>query len=222
MTDTGPGDRVDDIDVFGQRRIGRTAPFPERPQPVVPNGEHDELPPDLDPEPDPCANPATRSAWNADAAAAAAARAMVAAASALNDGSSFANREFGTILYRGPNGGIANTGITWGLPGTPNEVPRVTLNDAGVTRANWMGDIHNHPSGDGRLSDDEWHAFVAYVNEISVSNPERRFELAGLAAYVVVADASAPDGYRIYAHTRDTPYGELGQEVNPDAQPCPN
>lgn len=59
MTDTEPGDKVDDIDVFGQRRRGSAGVFPERPQPVVWDGEHDELPPDIDPQPDPCASPET-------------------------------------------------------------------------------------------------------------------------------------------------------------------
>ena len=220
MTYTPPTD-LGEIVVTGQRRRDSTEPFPERPQIVVWEGMFDELPPDLgEPPLDPCADPVARRAWNSDAAAAQAAKDIVAMPASLNDGSTLANREFGTNLLVSPNGSVARPSIpiSVGGPAIPGTIPSVGIDNAGRTDENWMGDIHNHPSGDGRLSDGEWTAFI---NEISrLNQTTQRADLAFVSVYVLVLDSTAEKGYRIYAYTRDTPYGELGQDVNPDAQPC--
>jgi len=224
---------VEGITVVGQRRVASGLGFPIRPSGGGGGGggtsggeEENTLPDDPNwgqPEllvQDPCANPASALAWNADAAAAAAVAEMLVAARDLNDGSNFSNREFGTTLYRTSGGDMANTGITWGERAVVGQVPNVILSTTGVDSSNYMGDIHNHPSGDGRLSDGEWTNFINLTSAIAQLHPERRPDLDAVAAYVVVADPTASAGYRIYAHTRRTPYGELGEEVNPDAQPC--
>lgn len=221
MTDTGPPTQVDDVVVTGQRRKDPTEAFPERPQIIVWEGTFDEIPADLEePPPDPCADPVTRRAWNADAAAAQAAEDIFGLPASLNDGSTLANREFGTNLLVSPNGSVARPSvpISVGAPATQGFIPNVYIDNTGRTDENWMGDIHNHPSGDGRLSDNEWTAFVNTMSQLSATT--QRTDLALVSVYVVVLDSTAPKGYRIYAYTRDTPYGELGEEVNPNAQPC--
>jgi len=223
MTDTGSPAELDEVVVTGQRRGEPHQPFPERPQPVVWEGQYDELTPDMVERPDPCADPRSRRVWNADATAAAAAAALVAKAASLNDGSNLSNREFGTNLILGSNGRVeVQPNISVGGPAVGGQVPNVYIDMTGVTPTNWMGDIHNHPSGDGRLSAGEWTQFINYMSSLAATNPERSGELAYISVYVVVPDATSANGYRIYAYNRDTPYDTLGEEVNPNAQPCPN
>lgn len=222
MTDTGPITVVDEIVVTGQRRSDPINPFPERPDPIEgpvnPGDETIETPDQFDP----CDDPLAALAWNLDAAAAAAAQDMLATAAAQGDGSNFTNREFGTNLYRGPGGSLLHTPIDVGDPAVPGVIPSVSILRHQSTEETWMGDMHNHPSGDGRLSDGEWTDFINRVSAISAVYPHRRSELDIVSIYVVVADASTPDGYRIYAYARNTPFNVQGQEVNPDAQPCPS
>lgn len=143
------------------------------------------------------------------------------AAISQGDGSTLGNREFGTNFIRTANGGLATNGISVGNPAQSGSVPNVVLDMTGVTHENWMGDIHNHPSGDGRLSGGEWANFISFVGQVAAVSPGRISELNSLTAYVVVLDASAPDGYRIFAYNRNSPPDQLGAEVNPNAQPCP-
>lgn len=221
MTDPNPPAELDDIVVTGQRRRSPSEPFPTRAEPVSTEGQFDERE-GLEELPDPCANPETRREWDRDAAAAGGAAALVAKAASLNDGSNLSNREFGVNLILGTNGRVQlQPNISVGNPAVSGQIPNVYIDMTGVTPANWMGDIHNHPSGDGRLSDGEWNHFVNYVSAICATNPERS-DLANISAYVVVPDAASTNGYRIYAYNLATPYNTLGQEVNPDAQPCPN
>ncbi|MFA4893660.1 hypothetical protein [Brevundimonas sp.] len=227
---TDPGYPLDDITVTGQRRRP-DGTYPSRGgsgggganEPGGTNQweleEEDETPPEG--QVDPCADPVSRKIWNADAAAAAGAAALIAKAASLNDGSSLANREFGSYLLLGANGQVnLQPNITVGDPAVLGSVPNVSIDVAGVHSGNWMGDIHNHPSGDGNLSGGEWAEFINMSSQYSATNPERA-ELSHVSVYVVVLDASSPTGYRIYAYNKDTPYNQLGAEVNPDAQPCP-
>lgn len=222
MTDTGPPTDLGTLPpVPGQRRNDASEMFPQRPDPSEPsqhqgeNQEHDPIE-----RPDPCADPVTRRAWNADAAAAKSAEDIFRLPASLNDGSTLANREFGTNLLVSPNGSVARSSvpISLGDPATPGLIPNVGIDNTGRTDENWMGDLHNHPSGDGRLSDGEWTAFVNEMSRLSATT--QRTDLAIVSVYVLVLDSTAQKGYRIYAYNRDTPYGQLGQEVNPDAQPC--
>jgi len=230
MTDPyAPPFTLPPIDVVGQRRVpGGIFPPASGSSGGGPGegGIHqNELDPD-NPGPDPspphpCDNPETALAWNADAAAATAAAALMASAASLNDGSSLANREFGAQLYRGLGNSVRITPVSVGDPAVAGEIPSVGIEWFDANAGNWMGDIHNHPSGDGRLSDGEWANFVNFLSSMSATNPERIYDLANISVYVVVLDPSAANGCRIYAYNRDTPYDTLGQEVNPDAQPCP-
>lgn len=56
MTDTGPPAELGEVVVTGQRRAEPHQAFPERPQPVW-EGQYDQLTPDMEERPDPCADP---------------------------------------------------------------------------------------------------------------------------------------------------------------------
>lgn len=223
MTDTLP-----DVVVVGQRRQ-QNGTFPAASGSgggVGDDGgiQQDELDPDPeDPPyspPHPCDDPVERKIWNADARAAIAVAELMNKAASLNDGSSLANREFGANLFLDSNGYVDLSDISVGGTPTPGGIPEVTIEPGGTTYLNWMGDIHNHPSGDGRLSADEWARFNDRIDAIQNLHPQRT-EMSAVAAYVVVLDANAPAGYRIYAHRKGDTQNSPGQEVNPDAQPCP-
>jgi hypothetical protein len=225
MTDpTNPGDIV----VYGQRRQS-DGTFPTLGG-GVPGGGANEPPgedqneitdPEYVPPPNPCDHPIASKIWNADARAVAAVAALTAKAASLNDGSNLTNREFGANLFLNSAGGVSLTDVSVGPTPRPGSIPEVTIEPGGTTYLNWMGDIHNHPSGTGLLSQIERDRFDARIASIQSLHPERS-EINYIAAYVVVADSSAPTGYRVYAHTRDKSASDPGQEVNPNAQACPN
>ncbi|WP_332657888.1 hypothetical protein [Brevundimonas sp.] len=225
MTDQSPTD-LGTVWVTGQRRQSNGT-FPSRGGggggsaggPVQRELEEEE-PEEPQGQIDPCADPETARIWSADAAAARAVAALAAKAASLNDGSNLSNREFGANLYLGAAGQVELTEIDVGPEAVVGEVPEVEILPHGTTYQNWMGDIHNHPSGDGRLSANERNQFNARIDRMLRDLPWRTEALA-LAAYVVVLDPSSPHGYRIFAHTRHTDADQLGKEVNPDAQPCP-
>ena len=228
MTDSGPPAQLDDVVTTGQRRRSPTMPFPARGSSSgigdTPGRTIDLAGDDPEPPPqqnDPCADPATALPWNADAAAAGAVAALANKAASLNDGSSLSNREFGANLYMTNTGQVEITEIDVGPEAVVGDVPEVEILPRGTTYLNWMGDIHNHPSGDGRLSTNERNQFNARIDRMIRDFPSRTDALA-LAAYVVILDPASPHGYRIYAHTRGTGADELGKEVNPDAVPCPS
>lgn len=230
MTQQPPIDDPGDVVITGQRRSpGGSFPSPGGGGgiPGDDGGIHQE---EVDPDPEdpsaspphPCDDPQAAKIWNADAAAAAAAAALIAKAASLNDGSTLGNREFGAQLYLGLNNSVQVTPVSVGDPAVSGQIPSVDIAWFDANPGNWMGDIHNHPSGDGRLSDGEWTNFINFLSSMSATNPERLSDLAHISVYIVVLDPSSPNGYRIHAYNRDTPYDTLGQEVNPDAQPCPN
>lgn len=228
MTDTGPPTNPGNIDVVGQRRTNPLDGFPNRDAwsgVGEIGGPQGELTGDSDsggsPGVDPCSVPETRKVWNADAQAAAAVAALVAKADSMNDGSTLSNREFGANLFLNGNGGVSLTSVSVGPTPTGNQIPEVTIEPGGTTYLNWMGDIHNHPSGDSRLSSGEHARFNSRISSIISMHPERA-EMNDVSAYVVVADSSSPTGYKIYAHTAAKSADDPGQEVNPNAQSCPN
>lgn len=229
MTHTDPPSELDEVVVTGQRlQPNGLFPAPSGGGGGIPGDDggihQDELDPDnLGPDPSPphpCDDPVGQKIWNADARAAMAVADLMNKAASLNDGSNLANREFGANLFLNSNGNIDLTEVSVGPTPTPGSIPEVTIEPGGTTYLNWMGDIHNHPSGDGRLSAGEWARFNDRIDAIQNLHPQRS-ELNAIAAYVVVLDANAPAGYRIYAHKKGDSQNSLGQEVNPDAQPCP-
>lgn len=219
MTDT-----VDDVIVTGQRRLP-TGAFP---LPLGWKGDEPEvkqLTLGEDPnEPGPqCRSNKARKVWNADAATVAAVEAFYARAQSLGDGQSLGNREFGANLVLGSGGAVSVGPIYHGDPVQPGVTPNVTIgNDGSVTSANWMGDIHNHPSGDPLPSGGEWQTFVNRIDTLiafNAANGTPRPELADAALYIVVSHPSLGD--RVYAYRRNSNPSETGDEVNPNAQVCP-
>ena len=212
-----------DLPVTGQREPIGGGSFPGT-DPRDQGGIHQEVVTENDPTSpesyfDPCSVPVTKLLWNADAKASAAPSAFANRASQEGDGNTLSKREFGANLIKG-----ANSLVTLGPIGVGPQVqvgytPTVTIPVGGATLENWMGDIHNHPSGNPLPSDGEWYAFQTRVADIVSAYPERNIEMQYAAMYVVVGDV--PNA-RVYAYTRNSPPGQLGQEVNPDAQPCPN
>jgi hypothetical protein len=97
MTDTGPPAELDDVVVTGQRRKDPHEPFPQRPEPVVWEGQHAEKLPGMDEAPDPCADPETALEWNADAAAAEAAKEFARRAEARIPPETLNTREWGVL-----------------------------------------------------------------------------------------------------------------------------
>ncbi len=224
MTQEPPPTQVDDVVVRGRRRWPN-GQFPVRSGEGYGEDPDGPIPIEVGQEPDPptstdpCADPTTAAIWNADAAAAASVAAMIAKAGSLGDGSTLTNREFGVNLIVNATGGVSFTEVSVGPTAVVGQVPNVEIQPGGATLLNWMGDVHNHPSGDGRLSEEELGLFQERLDLIEQYHPER--DLSAIAAYVVVADGSSPTGYRIYATTRDTVVDGPVAEVNPEAQPCP-
>jgi hypothetical protein len=196
--------------------MGGGAGAPDTPGHTIPLAGEDPEPPPVE---DPCANPVSRKVWNADARAVAAIADLLGRATSLGDGSNLSNREFGANLYLDANGVVDLTTVSVGGTPATGDIPEVTIEPGGTTYLNWMGDIHNHPSGDGRLSHAEQLRFDSRISAIQNMHPDR-VEAPWIAAYVVVVDATSPTGYRIYAHTAGSGPDDPGQEVNPNAQPC--
>ena len=226
MTDTT---NLGEIVVTGQRRRNSSYAFPSPGGSGGGGGTGYDVPLTVseDPNPpppaefNPCGNATSRKIWNADARAAAAVADLFAKAASLNDGSNLSNREFGANLFADDAGNVCLTAVTPGQTPTPGDFPEVTIEPGGTTYWNWMGDIHNHPSGDGRLNFNEYSRFEARIRSIRELHPQR-LEMAFVAAYVVVLDSTVPLGYRIYAHRAGSGANYPGEEVNPEGQPCPN
>lgn len=229
MTDTGPPAELDDVVVTGQRRKEPHEPFPQRPEPVVWEGQHTEKLPGLDEVPDPCAHPRTARDWNADAAAAEALQRMLETVAALNDSTHhLANREYGAMICEHSDGTLSISPIQWGDPtfdenGTwlnPGVRPTVDVNfNACGAGSLPLAMIHSHPStgpsgGVPSASDVTW---VAAINAARGDNLGRIY-------LVSIGDAATP--YRIWVydetHAEDASLsGEPKDEVNPEGEPCP-
>lgn len=202
--------------VTGQRRNSTGDPFPkDEPSYEGPvEGENAEPDEDLmSAEDRQCLVPKNRQVWNSDAGAAKAVKAMLAYAQ--SNGTNIFQLEHGAMLRKLPNGKIENGIVKHGTAKT------VVLDPTGVTPNNWVGDIHTHPSGIGMPSvhaGGDWDTFVDGINR---SIKEQRGDINELFMYVVVADANASSGYRIYAYGKDSDPNQLGYEVDPDADYCP-
>ncbi|MFN4288965.1 MAG: JAB domain-containing protein [Brevundimonas sp.] len=217
---SNPPTTVEGITITGQRRSDSTQPFPVMPPPIpVMPGDVAVIDPDVEPQyVEPCDIPAFRDRWNADAAAASAVEAFLDHAESIGDGRTLSNREFGAFLLRGAGNTIILGNVSHGAPVVPGQVSNVVLDHTGVTYQNWMGDIHNHPSGDGRPSDEDWRVyedFLVAVSKLGIPTHDKFM-------YVVIQDASVnPPVHRIYVYSEDSDRNEIGEEVNPDASPCP-
>lgn len=208
---------VDPVVVTGQRRDDPFSPFPKD----IGGGGGESGPlPGGDQEIDDdagfttadrqCGIPENRKVWEADARAAQAVKDLMAFASSLQDGSTIFNREFGANLrYDGTTTRLSNM-----RAGT---VSGVDIDNNEVTDANWMGDIHTHPSGCGLPSVADQTGFNDRMAAIGTTRSEAPY----LAMYIIVKDDTASAGYRIYAYTKHSNMNATGREVDPDAQPCP-
>lgn len=221
------------LPVTGQRRSTPAAPFPtttgtrgptqnDRPEDPDAGGGGGRTPINAQTEEDKqCKNQRNKRIWNADAATNAAIQSFLNSAVNEGDGATLSNREFGVNLVLGPNDSVAvapDVGIG-GLK-TPNSTPNVTIPVGGATSGTWMGDVHSHPSGDGRPSPNEFADFVARVNALIAAHPERT-ELANVSMYITIEIPGNPPSYQTYAYTKDSNPNVLGKEVNPQAKPCP-
>lgn len=207
MTDTNPPTDLGDVVVVGQRRSEPHQPFPERPQPVVWDGEYDELPPDLGEAPDPCADPATALEWNADAAAAEAKRQFESAAVGLGDDGLY-EREFGAQIYQRPDGIVYLGRVTYGDPMTGT----FAFDESAATHDNLIGEIHSHPAGNTVPSAADWARMDGWSGWTG-----RNFR-----SYIVARDVSDPQSsfaIRVYDMTSDRTIDENGPD--PEATPCP-
>lgn len=217
-----------DITVVGQRRSSSLDDFPSTgstgwagdPRPPFTDREWpDGEPPPPQEEFNPCAYETTRKIWDADARAATAVADLVAKAASLNDSSTLANREFGANLFLNSVGAVELTDISVGPTPFSGTIPEVTIQPGGTTYLNWMGDIHNHPSGDPRPSGAEWSRFVSRIDAIQ-SQHTQRTEVANVSIYIAVQDAITGET-RLYAYKKGDDPEQTGNEVNPNAQPCP-
>lgn len=234
MTDTT---NVDDVVVIGQRK---------RPDGTFPpaggggggtgSGIHqNEVSPD-DPNPPsqshPCDHPDTAVPWNADAAGAQSADAFMSKAAGVGDTNpqtglpTLANREFGRGLARGPNGSVWGNAVTPGPDRNSNDpTSNMTINMDGISYWDYIGDAHSHPNGNEHPSPVDWDGFMFNNNEA------RR--LAGRTSetfymYITTVGPDGlpdktyvyPDGPRASGSPDPARPSQVGQEVNPNAQPC--
>lgn len=219
------GTTIPGIVVTGQRRPpNSTIPFPGRDesggvqsnQDVIPTGDTAGGEVFVPPQ---CLDPQAKKVWNADAAASGAISDFLARASALGDGFTLRNREFGAALTLGPDGSVNLGAVTWGDAVQPGVTPTVTLDTTGITNQTWIGDVHSHPSGNPLPSvgpNSDWSGFIDNINLLALGGRPSD----GIAMYVVVQDEAG--NIKTYAYTKDSNPNEIGQEVNPDAAPCPN
>jgi hypothetical protein len=236
---------VEGITVVGQRRVASGLGFPIRPSGGGGGGgtsggeEENTLPDDPNwgqPEllvQDPCANPASALAWNADAAGAGAVAKFLLKAAELGFADapggtpSLLNREFGAYLTRGSGSSVTTGPVTAGPPRNqtdPNAVSEIIIDTTGVTTLNYQGDVHSHPNGNPLPSQADWVGFMATNNDArKAGRTNETFFM-----YVIAIDQNGgppkiyvyQDGPRAANSAVPPRPTEVGPEVNPDAQPC--
>lgn len=245
---------VEGITVVGQRRVASGLGFPIRPGGGGGGGgtsggeEENTLPDDPNwgqPEllvQDPCANPASALAWNADAAAAKTTRDIEAfAASNFPSEQGINDREYGAALWEMPDGSIIAGPIT-ASEFTFFEAAQILREDQnarvsveldwtppGPGAVHW-GTIHTHnmdaflPSGNSYSDGDQ--GVLTYSQNLREAQKPGAGSQASL--YVV---ARKPGSYEALGPTKIVHYdqrnrddaisGQEGSEVNPEAQTCP-
>lgn len=230
-----PPTEVEGIVIVGQRRRYESDPFPDRglPDPPLP-GENAELPPDDLPIDDPCADPAKRMEWNADAAAAEAVKEFQRQAGQRNPPETLNHREWGSTILRRPDGSvtlgpISSGQFTFQNPG-PGGLASVEIDWTVPPGWTLIGAIHTHFAG-GHLPSGQSHgegdqAVLQYIRDPLAATPggdpdQARIYVAALTTGPVGHEQRAK--INVYNHlNRDAAIqGEEGPEVNPDGQPCP-
>ncbi|MDO9588534.1 MAG: hypothetical protein Q8R45_03620 [Brevundimonas sp.] len=212
MTDTLP-----DIEVRGQRRREPAEPFPERPEPVVFEGQHAELDPNIGQELDPCADPATALDWNADAAAAEAKREFERRAADMGDDGLY-TREWHAYVYQNASGHMYLGPVSYGPP----MGGMVTPNTSGMTPDNLIGSVHNHPGGSMNPSGSDWQGFDGLHSWVSAYAGTARADQMRL--YIIARDVNDPNSQMsIHVFDKDSNRNSdsPAEDVNPDGQPCP-
>jgi hypothetical protein len=226
MTDKGPPAELDDVVTTGQRRKDPHEPFPQRPEPVVSEGQHAEKLPGMDEAPDPCADPETALEWNADAAAAEAAKEFARRAEARIPPETLNTREWGCYLYRAMDGSIRLGPITFGPPFSNGGVGSVALSDAGITPSTIVGSVHSHSGGNHLPSSGNAQ------QPGDIQHLDGMVELSGNSSVrlYIVAQNQGPVGFvpynQINVYNQATAQAARdafspGPEVNPRGIPCP-
>lgn len=139
-----------------------------------------------------------------------------------------ANREFGRGLARAPDGSVWGNAVTPGPDRNPapGSVSNVSIIMDPITFDDYIGDAHSHPNGNEYPSQADWDGFVSNNNEAR-ARPGRAND--AFYMYITVVDGNGNPG-KTYVY-EDKPRAvnspdpprptTLGDEVNPDAQPCP-
>ena len=244
---------VEGITVVGQRRVASGLVFPIRPGGGGGGGggdgeEENTLPDDPNwgqPEllvQDPCANPASALAWNADAAAVKTTRDIEDfAASNFPSEQGINDREYGVVLWEMPDGSIV-AGPIKASKFTFFEAAQMADegNSANVSvELDWtppgpgavhLGTVHTHYMNSFLPSGNSYNAADQSVLTYSQGLREAQRPNAGGQASLYIV-AKKPGSYETPGPTNIVHYdqdnrdaaiwGEEGPEVNPDAQPCP-
>lgn len=222
MTDPLPPTDLGEIVVTGQRRSSPATSFPVgggggSPDEQLEIGEDPDSGGGERPNPQ-CTDPEARRIWNADASAATAGREFLDRAATLGDNPPLGIREFGAALILQPDDSVTLGPVEWGQPGVPGQVPGVIIDTTGVTNQNWMGDVHSHPSGNGLPSQTDINGFL---DNLALAEQAGR-NTDNISMYIIVEDNNTtPPSRRIYAYNKNSDMNALGDEVNPDAIPCP-
>lgn len=227
---------VEGITVVGQRRVASGLGFPIRPSGGGGGGgtsggeEENTLPDDPNwgqPEllvQDPCANPASALAWNADAAAAAAAKEFARRAAALVPPEDLNGREWGAYLYRQPDGTVRVGPVNPGPPFSSGGLGTVELIEDG-SPSDIIGFVHSHASGNHLPSDGS----LEQPGDIQVLDAVAAYSGNPAVRMYIVAPNQGPAGHTPYNQinyydasnarsARDT--FTSGPEVNPEGMPC--
>lgn len=91
---------------------------------------------------------------------------------------------------------------------------------------NYIGDAHSHPNGNPHPSQEDWNGFISNNNGARV-RPGRANDTFYMYITVVEADGSVgktyvyQDGSRAVGSPDPLRPTTLGDEVNPNAEPCP-
>lgn len=139
------------------------------------------------------------------------------------------NREFGRAFGVNANGGVYGNSVHWGDPpdpARPDEPLSMTINFVGIPPSEYVGFAHTHVDGNGHVSDWDWTTFTSTNN--FVRSETGRGDQTFYLYIIAVGQNGQPDKIYVYA---DGPRSAaspnppkptaVGQEVNPDAQPCP-
>jgi len=219
-------DTLPDIEVVGQRRRPNGT-FPQRGGGSGggglggEGGEHQNEVGENDPPPDqidPCASPDTALDWNADAAAAEGKKEFERRGREEDGDDGHLSRERYAFILQREDGSLYLSSIATGGPNwvNPNEV------SGQVTPFNVVGMVHNHPGGSQAPSGDDWAGFDIYYNYVlQHAGLERANQLR---IYIIARDTNSTSPalqIKAYNNQSSRDSDAEGDEVNPEALPCP-